>query len=63
MEWCRNMVFYVATEFWPRSKGFLSRQYIFRLRQSWPSQEFSIAIECFYVAIECGQMKRFCVAT
>ena len=40
----------------------MSRQRIFGLRQSWPSQEFSIATEYFDVATELAKVMRNYVA-
>ena len=60
LEWCRDRKIYVATEFRPRAEGFLVATVYFMSRQSWPGQEFSVAMKYFCVTIECGQMERFC---
>ena len=62
MEWCRDRVSYVATEFWTRPKGLLSGHNIFLSRQSLPGHEFSIATECFYVTTELAMVERLYVA-
>ena len=58
---CRDTTFCVVTEL-VKTKSSMSRQSVSVSRQSWLDMEDLCRNKIFYVATECGQMERFCVA-
>ena len=61
---CHDRAFYVATEFWPRLEGFLSRQNIFMSQQSLAKTKgFHFPTKYFVSRQGVAKTKGPCVAT